>query len=1451
MSDINISMDITDVVQKTKTLLGLTDAQAESLKNFTEATRKYNDAGDENVAVLKAQVGAGKDIVVTLQKEGDAYVFTTARLKELSAASLAAKQQRVDDAKAAADAVKAAAQVDKEASQAAANVRRDQEAQRREARQKELQDIRAAAKEKKRIADDAKAAASASNVSSIDNTVRQQTETERQRLKNVNPKFDISGANQGKLLVISRQIAELGNQAGLTSAQIQKLFTQVASGDFGNIDGKYAKVVDQIQKYNAVINGNAKSNAPGKFPAPDTPALDSLRTFLTLVNRIGSTLTNLALYRGFNLITQQLTEAVKAAQQYQIQISLIRTLSQDNQLSSGQFAEGLKKVSNELGIDLKSVNAAAYDAVSNQVAQGAGTFKFIKDAGDLARVTGSDIKDAGNLLAGVINSYGKSAEDAADISAKLFRTIDRGRIQVKDLSDTFGRAAFIAHDLGVPLEEVLAVLSTLTRNGTSTDDAVTLLNNSLQQLSKPTTAMSAALANMGATSGRSAVQVNGLRGTLVNLFDQIKSGKAELTDLVPDIRAERGFTALRNDIEGFDKDRNTDNAGDRYAKAQEIRAESAADKIKKVITTTENAVSNSFGNAFVNLVGAFVDVSAKADDMEKSISKVLRTVGAFTLAIVAGGAALKALAVLSEIETLRAAKRLALKNSEITTTVAHTAALRAEAAAAGQASAAQIGSTKGGVTGLAANNPAGLIAAGVVTAIGAYAAYKSVALDTFDSTGQAIDEMYAKLKSGEVTKALEKNLEITKALKKEFDDIQKVIGERLQRALITNNDALKDIRNSIRQSQDSLRAGFVGAIDLANNRLSEMQRKLHDIPGILEAAKKGADGFGDKINQTVFNQQLKYAAPGQQPILIQNGINRDVEKIKRLYVEAGKGSKEAEQEANKLFDDVLNKYVQLDEAQNTQAKHAQEARVAELASHGQPILPQDLVVGYSAIPLQNKLNDLLKLRLDLNKQLEYSLAKQKVIQEAQVAAEKTKNAAIQLAVKRFEEFSVTNEDGSIKKEFQGVGGGLDPNKAKAGFAEASKNVDKFIPSDVLSRLNFGKQVQDRKSLLDEELKRLGINKDITDQQRQQGQAAKDLEAALRNSDKATNSYNENQATVLNNLRQYATSLRDLSASAPAGLKDTRATVGTSNALGRVLGQAGVAATDLNPFRQKANADEATRFGAIQARADALRQRIDNANDPKNFIEKDGRKIINPNEVEGIKQEVLAVKDALQSVLDKAIGRAKLDTNSGAAFLPGSKTSLGDSGKILDAEFNKSNDATQGLNAADAALRQAQSNLNKVKNIADSAALSTGQATNSVLALIGGIGVTADNTVTALNRVTAAAREAANAQATKPVPEAAGGLLGALGLAGGGQHFAFGGPTGSDNVAFKANNEYVLNPGATNRFFSQAQAMNNAGRSSTTFNNGPVTFNINESKTPDQTAQAISGRMQRAQRQGII
>lgn len=355
-----------------------------------------------------------------------------------------------------------------------------------------------------------------------------------------------------------------------------------------------------------------------------------------------------AIIRTLRQITDALSTAIADAAEFQTKVGQIRTISGD--LGSKEIADNARKVSDSFNIPLIESANALYQTFSNQVGSSSDSLQFFAETAKFAKGSVTEMKDAIDLGAGVLNSFGLAADRTGEVGGKLFKTIELGRVTGTELANSFGRVGPAAAQMGISLDEVLAALSTITVSGVKTSEAITQLRGIVTAFSKPTEAMTAALRSLGFENAEEALRAEHLGGVLKKLTATTDGTSASFTKLFPNVRGlnaailigqrETGrYADYLSQIGKAGKELNDEKA--------RIVIETDAQKAAAELNKLKNFLTNDFGNAVLQSVAGLARLTGGTD----SLITVLHGVGPI---LVSGAVALGVYATQVGFLTLRA-----------------------------------------------------------------------------------------------------------------------------------------------------------------------------------------------------------------------------------------------------------------------------------------------------------------------------------------------------------------------------------------------------------------------------------------------------------------------------------------------------------------------------------------------------------------------------------------------------------------------------------------------------------------------------------------------------------------------------------------------------------------------------------------------------------------------------
>lgn len=814
----------------------------------------------------------------------------------------------------------------------------------------------------------------------------------------------------------------------ISRKEFDEIFAKAKTGDFSaqGIKGEgQAKLLSDLQQITKAFGDNERAAKKFTLTAKDLFRIAEATVFKNILGAI----------------TSEFSNGVRAAADYQIIISQIRTISQDNQLSFNQWSEGIRRVSDQFGLSKADVAQAAYDAVSNQVVKGAEAFQFLASAAELARVSQSSLTDTQNILSSVINSYNLSVADTDEISAQLFKTVDLGRIKLSEVANTIGRTTFLGNALGVTFQEIEASLATLTIQGVRTSEAETFLTNVFQKLLKPTEAAKKLLNSFGVSSGEAAVKTFGFAGTVQKLFEAFKNGDAEAGDFFNEIRGRKGFEGLTNFAGLFEKNLGKiTNATKDYAAAKLIRAESPADFLTKEF--------NRLRNVFIDDIGqGIIDKTAKVVEAVKPF-----TVSTKFLISAVELAGVSLLAYQGTMLTYAAATKVA------------TLVTRAQTTSLQLYTASTVTATVATRSFLATLGFVGVVSA----AVGAAA----VALGVFEDSAVKANEAVKQL--GEENKKFAKDAADTRVanrFKEQIAESNKGFQNILQtfaRVDIAVSNSLDGSANRITGITESLNEQFNAYEDNMKAGQARLQSIITQGKSEIEKSVRFVQSLKDTAAGNLFQAQLQFATPQQQFDLTKKKIAELKAEAEELFLAIPrKGAEtdaqfaerqEQEQERRAAGRAKLNEALSLANQNFSRGIELEKEALKQQGFNGQ--------LTVVTTELKKQQNDIIQIGLDLEKKVTAEQTRRIERAERLKAAEAGRADEVKQAFKDFSDFSITNKDGNVKSDFtEKVSGRVSPDLIEGEFQRRADKLTAAIGNDANAQISLLRLVEEKKTAI--------------------------------------------------------------------------------------------------------------------------------------------------------------------------------------------------------------------------------------------------------------------------------------------------------------------------------------------------------------------------------------------------
>ena len=160
---------------------------------------------------------------------------------------------------------------------------------------------------------------------------------------------------------------------------------------------------------------------------------------------------------------------------------------------------------------------------------------FVEKAARLATAGLATTAQSVDLLTTALNAYGLSSSETARVSDVLFKTVERGKTTLGELAGSLGSVIPVAAALKIPIEEVGALIATLTAGGLGTDEATTAANALFTQFIAQAPKFKAAGIDMIAV-----LEEEGLTGAFRELTKLTGGNIEAMQKLIPNVRALKG-----------------------------------------------------------------------------------------------------------------------------------------------------------------------------------------------------------------------------------------------------------------------------------------------------------------------------------------------------------------------------------------------------------------------------------------------------------------------------------------------------------------------------------------------------------------------------------------------------------------------------------------------------------------------------------------------------------------------------------------------------------------------------------------------------------------------------------------------------------------------------------------------------------------------------------------------
>ncbi|GEM_PF-5138246 len=319
---------------------------------------------------------------------------------------------------------------------------------------------------------------------------------------------------------------------------------------------------------------------------------------------------------------------------------------------SGATAEQIKKLS--VGVANLSVpfsnlqiGEALYQAQSAGVGFGQ-SLQFVEKSSKLAVAGNADLRASTDLLTNVMNSYSLSADQAGRVSDAAMAAVKGGKTTIREMGADIGKLAAGFASAGISMEDMFAMMATVTSGGIGTAETITYLSAAIQNITKPSEEAKKVAKQLGIEFNFQGLQAKGAIEFFRELSEKTKeySNQAEIITQLFGSEASRGVNQmLRGNAEALEKmaEAQRDNSGATDEAADKMdTAKNAGLELQKSLEGIAFALKDGFDQS--SAVKAIAEALSNGE-------KVVSSVGsAFTIAAAGAGTFGTALAAMKAVE---------------------------------------------------------------------------------------------------------------------------------------------------------------------------------------------------------------------------------------------------------------------------------------------------------------------------------------------------------------------------------------------------------------------------------------------------------------------------------------------------------------------------------------------------------------------------------------------------------------------------------------------------------------------------------------------------------------------------------------------------------------------------------------------------------------------------------
>lgn len=277
-----------------------------------------------------------------------------------------------------------------------------------------------------------------------------------------------------------------------------------------------------------------------------------------------------------------------------------------------------------------SMAKARYDIISAGFTNAADSAEVLEEAAKLAVGGVAEVSSTSLILTRVLNSYVRTAKDAAEVSDVLFTTVRLGQTTIPELAQFIGNVSPVAKVAGLSLKNLGAAMATITLGGLDTATAAVSLRGALLGLASPAVEAKKAMDLAG-------ISVKKFSDGTLDLVETVRQfvgmDLEQLNKFIPDVRAANAVAIMATNFEKLSS--NVDEFGNIAGASQvafEKMEKSAGFRVDQLKIKFGAAVT-ALGELTFPLADALINVVNWFQGLDEASKSMVTTMGIATAAV--------------------------------------------------------------------------------------------------------------------------------------------------------------------------------------------------------------------------------------------------------------------------------------------------------------------------------------------------------------------------------------------------------------------------------------------------------------------------------------------------------------------------------------------------------------------------------------------------------------------------------------------------------------------------------------------------------------------------------------------------------------------------------------------------------------------------------------------------